>query len=68
VSEFAKRLAETLKCSGMTQETVAKQLKVLQQSVSYWVKGTYEPSISQIIELCKVLDITPNYLLGFTDF
>jgi transcriptional regulator with XRE-family HTH domain len=68
VSEFAQRLAETMKNSGVTQEAVAKRLKVLQQSVSYWVRGIYEPSISQIIELCKMLEVTPNYLFGFTDF
>lgn len=68
MSEFAQRLAETMKNSGVTQEAVAKRLKVLQQSVSYWVRGIYEPSISQIIELCKMLEVTPNYLFGFTDF
>jgi transcriptional regulator with XRE-family HTH domain len=68
VNEFAKRLAEAIKNSGMTQGAIAKQLKVLQQSVSYWVRGVYEPSVSQIIELCKILKTTPDYLFGFTDF
>jgi transcriptional regulator with XRE-family HTH domain len=64
---FAKRLAESIKNSGMTQGVLAGKLNVLQQSVSYWVNGVYEPSISQIIELCKVLETTPDYLFGFSD-
>jgi transcriptional regulator with XRE-family HTH domain len=68
VNEFAKRLAETIKNNGVTQSALAKRMKVSQQSVSYWVKGIYEPSINQIVELCRILETTPNYLFGFTDF
>jgi len=68
MSEFSKRLSETMKGAGVTQSALAKQLNIAQQSISYWVKGTYEPSLSQILELCRALDITPNYLLGFSEF
>jgi len=67
VSEFAKRLAETIKCSGKTQTEIARRMNVAQQSVSYWAGGVYEPSVAQIIELCKLLDITPDFLFGFSD-
>jgi transcriptional regulator with XRE-family HTH domain len=68
MSEFAKRLADNMKNMSITQTAIAKMLRVSQQSVSYWINGIYEPSIQQILELCKILQTTPNELLGFSDF
>jgi DNA-binding transcriptional regulator YiaG len=52
---------------AISQTAIAKLLQTSQQCVSNWVKGIYEPSIEQILELCKILETTPNELLGFSE-
>jgi transcriptional regulator with XRE-family HTH domain len=65
---FTKRLAETMEMVGITQTALAKRMNVSQQSISYWVNGTYEPSLSEIAELCKILEVKANYLIGITEY
>jgi transcriptional regulator with XRE-family HTH domain len=67
VKEFAEKLSKAIKNNGITQTALAKKMHTLQQNVSNWVNDIYEPSISQIIELCKILETTPNDLFGFPD-
>jgi DNA-binding XRE family transcriptional regulator len=67
VKEFATRLEKSMQNMGITQIALSKQIKTTQQTISNWVNDIYEPSISQIIELCKILETTPNDLFGFND-
>ena len=57
-----KNLQEARKFKGLTQECVAKELKMTQQQYSRFENGVFELSYSQILKLCNLYNITPNDL------
>lgn len=52
---------------GMTQQELADQLHKTTNAVSNWEHGHTSPPISVLLDLCKVLDVTPNQILGFEE-
>ena len=52
---------------GMTQEELAEALYVEKSIISYYENDKKEMRASGLAEIAKVLQITPNYLLGFAD-
>ena len=52
---------------NMTQTALGKVLNMTQRKISYMENNKYEPSIGDIIELCKFFGISSDYLLGITD-
>lgn len=59
---FQISLAAARVNAGMTQEEVAKHLKIGKQTVGNWEKGRTEPSVSQMMELCTLYKISIDYL------
>lgn len=53
-------IKEARKFKGLTQNEVAKLFRMTQQQYSRFENGVFELNYSQIIEICNVLDITPN--------
>ena len=68
MSYFSDRLTEIIKLKHSSQTVVAANRHTPQQPRSTWMNGVYEPSLGQLVTLCKLLDVTPNDLLGFSDF
>ena len=60
-----ERLKEARKAKNLTQGQVAKKLFMTQQQYSRFENGIFELNYSQIVTLCKLLDITPNELFDF---
>ena len=52
---------------GMTQEELAEALYVEKSIISYYENDKKEMRASGLAEIVKVLQTTPNYLLGFAD-
>lgn len=50
-----------------SQKDIANILNTTQQQVSLYETGQREMKASQIITLCKALNITSDYLLGLTN-
>ena len=55
-------LKQARKFKGLTQREVAEKLKMTQQQYSRFENGVFELNYMQILELCNLLDITPNDL------
>ena len=55
------------KAAGVTQKELAERLQVYQKDISRWETGVRTPSAEYIIQLCKALDISADYLLGLKD-
>ena len=53
------------KLKGLTQSEVAKVFRMTQQQYSRFENGIFELNYTQIIEICKLLDISPNELFNF---
>lgn len=66
MKSFSKRLKELRLEKNQTQQ-LADELGVNRVNVTRWEKGNTEPSFSKLIELSKLLNTTPNYLLGVSD-
>ncbi len=59
--------AARLEKADWTQKYVADQIGVRQESVSGYESGKTMPNPEHLAALCKLLQITPNTLFGFSD-
>ena len=57
-------IKEARKFKGMTQKQVAEIFHMTQQQYSRFENGVFELNYLQIVELCKLFDVTPNDLFG----
>lgn len=64
--EFCERLKSLRIKRGMTQKELSKQLKVSIVSIGHWESGEKNPSMSAIISLAKIFNVTTDYLLGIS--
>lgn len=63
---YLDRLARLRKAKGFTQSSLAERLGVEQPTVQRWESGKREPSLAQLFELARALDVEPGNLLGDT--
>lgn len=52
------------KIPTITQKDLANALGVTQRKISFMETGTTEPSLNDIILLCKYFNVSADYLLG----
>lgn len=62
------KLKERRQQLGMTQQQVANAMKIAQPIYQRFESGVYECNYSQLAELCKLFDISADYLLGLKDY
>ncbi|MBE7085073.1 MAG: helix-turn-helix transcriptional regulator [Clostridiales bacterium] len=65
--KIGENIKYLMKVKNLTQSALAKEIGVKQNTISQWITGTNEPSCETILKLCKILDSTPNELLGWED-
>ncbi len=65
--KFSERLGVELKASGLTQKEIAEKLHINPANITNWKKGINIPSLEVFYELCKILDVSADYLLGLSD-
>lgn len=66
--EVGERLKEARKTAGYTQAQVAEIMHMTQQQYSRFENGVYELNYAQITFLCKLYDISADYLFALTLF
>lgn len=62
--ELGKRLKEARKFARYTQKEVASMMGMSQQQYSRFETGIFELNYQQIVFLCKLYDISTDYLFG----
>lgn len=67
LAEIQQRLAEVIRQSGLTQTELARRLKVTQSSIAHYKKGDKLPALDTLANLCKILNVSPAYILCFED-
>lgn len=60
---LSDKLVFLRKREGLSQMVIAEQLDVSRQAVSRWEAGTSKPSTENLQLLCKIYQVTMDYLL-----
>jgi transcriptional regulator with XRE-family HTH domain len=67
MSNFKSRFKELRLKEGLTQEELAKRLKISRSSVGMYETGEREPDFETLEVIADFYNIDMNYLLGKTD-
>lgn len=62
-----ERLREIRKDHGDTQESLGKKLGYATPTVSKWEQGETEPGLETLKQICRMYEVSADYLLGLTD-
>ncbi|CCZ92657.1 putative uncharacterized protein [Coprococcus eutactus CAG:665] len=60
---ISERILLLLKKRNLTQSEFAKQVGIATSTISEWKKKKTNPSTEKIMDICRVLQITPEQLL-----
>lgn len=64
---YNTRIVESRQRKGLTQQKAAECLGIQQQQLSRYEKGTNEIPVRYLVELCKLYEVTPNWVLGWEE-
>ena len=62
-----ERLREIRKDHGDTQESLGIKLGYATPTVSKWEQGETEPGLETLKQICRMYEVSADYLLGLTD-
>lgn len=64
IKEIRDRLITEIKNSGMSQTELAKKLGIKQPTVGQYLSGRAMPALDTFANLCVILDLDANEMLG----
>ena len=64
---IGERLQEIRRDHGDTQKSLAEKLRVSKPTVQAWELGKSSPNHDMLVTLCRMYQISADYLLGLTD-
>ncbi|MCR5507309.1 MAG: helix-turn-helix domain-containing protein [Lachnospiraceae bacterium] len=64
---ISERIFERLKQLSMTQKEFSEATGILPSTISEWKKNKTNPSSEKIMPICRVLDVSPQWLLSGVD-
>ena len=64
---FIHQIKEIRTQNKKTQEEIGNVLGITKQQYQLYESGKREIKVNQIITLCQYYNISPEYILGFTD-
>ncbi len=67
MSKFTSRLRELRIEKGLTQKEVAAALEISVSCYGGYEQGYREPDLKTLINICKMFEISSDYLLGLED-
>lgn len=67
MSVYNKRIRDLREDSDKTQKEIAEILKTDQSYYSKYEQGKRPLPIEHLITLCKYYNVSPEYILGFTN-
>ena len=66
--DFDKRLKYAMRKRNMTQAELSRKTEIDKPSISYYVKGEYEPKFDRIEKIAQVLNVNAFWLTGSEPF
>lgn len=67
MKEIGRKISENRKKLKISQIEFARNLNISNATLSQYESGDINIPLQKIVEISKILDITPNYLLGFEE-
>ena len=67
MNKFQSRLKEVMSEKKFSQQNLADILHTTQATISRWINGIQEPDYNMLFMLCKLFEVSADYLLGLTD-
>lgn len=67
LKDIQQRLRDAIKSSGIEQKEIARQIGVSPQTVSKYMKKNIFPALDTLAKLCRVLDVSSDYILGIKE-
>lgn len=64
---FGEKIRNLREDAELNQTELAVAINATQRKISYIECGKYEPSLSDIIALCRFFGVSSDYLLGLTN-
>jgi len=64
LENIGRKIAESRRGAGFTQEELANRLGVTPQALSKWEKGASSPDLLMLSSICEILYISADYLVG----
>ena len=64
---FASRLRKEREAKKLTQQKMAEQLHLTAVAYGAWERGENEPSIRNLVNICNILGVTSDWLIGLDD-
>lgn len=65
---FQYRFNEALTQTKLTQKEIAEQCGIHPSCITQYKNGDSEPTLKTLFDLCKVLGVSSDYLLGLSDY
>lgn len=65
LSKFAENLNDLMFERNMNQKQLAEKLKITHSSVTRYLKGTREPTVTAAVKLADFFDVSLEFLLAF---
>ncbi len=65
--QIGQRIKAARKTASLTQKVVSEKMGMVIQQYQTYESGRYELNYQQLINLCRILDVSADYLLGLTD-
>lgn len=67
MSIIQERLRQERIAKCLTQKQVAEAVGLTYNAISQYESGVREPSIDVLVQLCKFLEVTSDFLIGLSD-
>lgn len=68
MNTFSKHLKELRNEKNLSQSELARELGLSSSAISRWEKEEREPTLSNIIALCKYFKCTADYIMGLEEW
>lgn len=65
LNDIHLRLCECIRESGCTQTHLAELLGISPATISHYLRGDKFPALDTLANLCRILDVSPAYILCF---
>lgn len=64
---FGEKIRNLREDTDLNQTQLAKAVNMTQRKISYIECGKYEPSLEDVVALCRFFNVSADYLLGLCD-